>query len=422
METELGLGTFSKVYSAVDLATSAQVAIKYPLSDEGRVLLAKEAKIMRDLTQCQCTFHTGIPKLVDSSHCPNFIVMEKVGRTLLTLHTEIKRISLKTVLMVGMKAISALEEMHACGYVHRDVKPDNIAIALSPTDPKIYVIDVGLSYKYAHGGQHVQYSEGEVFQGTPFFCSLNALRTLRPTRRDDLEALGYVLIFLLKGDLPWFHVRATHDETVTAVRKMRESTSLKSLCQGLDPEFSEFLDYSQRLAFAEKPNYEYLRGLLATMAERNGLEVDWKYEWSPRGRSNKAKTKTVTDEEAALRLKAEKRRTMGYRMSPSQNMSVLASSIASPGEKKSSRLSSITLPECVYSTDSSTPDLQKTPVHKVSQLPSFSKLTIEAVREQTQVDLGRQPVTAGLGEESAESPVRRPRRYTCDEYSLEGYE
>ena len=99
----------------MDPSTSDPVAVKYTKRKEHGKLLAQEAETMRRLANCQSTLHTGIPKLIDDSHCTEFIVMQKVGRTLLDLQNELKQFSLKTIVMVAVKAITALEEIHSCG-------------------------------------------------------------------------------------------------------------------------------------------------------------------------------------------------------------------------------------------------------------------------------------------------------------------
>ena len=279
---QLGIGTFSSVFSAVDPATSTEVAIKYSLSSTSSRLLENECEAMRDLRDCKCTPHTGVPQLIDASNCRKYIVMEKVGKSLLQLHSGLQAFSLKTVILVALQGITALEELHSCGYVHRDLKPDNIAINLDPTNPALYLIDVGLSFRFQHCGMHVPYSERQDFQGTPFFCSDNSLRGVKSARRDDMESFGYVLLFLLKGDLPWFSTPFKSPHDVHKILARRTSISVAQLCHGCDEVFAGLITYAKGLAFKEKPDYVRLRQQFISAAIRLGIDVDWVYDWTPK--------------------------------------------------------------------------------------------------------------------------------------------
>ena len=204
--------------------------------------------------------------------------MELVGKSLLDLRSALKSLSLKTILMVGIRTLTALEDLHACGYIHHDIKPDNIAISTQDNDPRIYLIDLGLSMPYCYEGTHCSYSETSDFQGTPFFCSANMVRGVRATRRDDVEALGYVLIYLLTGKLPWLFrpCRSMKD-----LQQIRERTTIREICAEVDTEFETYLETCQALRFDEKPNYHLLRQLFTSLARRKEVNLDWKYDWSP---------------------------------------------------------------------------------------------------------------------------------------------
>lgn len=179
--------------------------------------------------------------------------------------------------MVGIRALTALEDLHACGYTHHDIKPDNIAISAQPCDPRIYLIDLGLSMPYCYEGTHCSYSETSDFQGTPFFCSVNMVRGVRATRRDDVEALEYVLIYLLTGKLPWI---AGPRRSMRDLQQIRQRATAKEVCAEVDTEFQTYLETCQALRFDEKPNYHLFRQLFTSLARRKEINLDWKYDWS----------------------------------------------------------------------------------------------------------------------------------------------
>jgi len=98
--------------------------------------------------------------------------------------------------------IDRIKTVHEAGIVHRDIKPDNFLVGTDPN--QIYIIDFGLSTRYkTDNDQHVPFVDGKGFTGTARYASLFAHRGYQQSRRDDLIAIGHVLIYLLKGRLPW---------------------------------------------------------------------------------------------------------------------------------------------------------------------------------------------------------------------------
>lgn len=368
IDSELGLGTFSKVFSAIDVVSSKPVAIKYPRDSCGAALLENEAKIMASLVKCECKFHLDVPKLLDASQCPKFIVMERVGQSILQLLGEKPHFPLKTVLLVGLKTLDALESIHKCGIVHRDVKPDNIATALALADSKLYLIDVGLSYAYMRGNMHVSYSETEDFRGTPFFCSTNSLKGVKCTRRDDLESLGYVLVYLAAGQLPWFQVPYPSRDALKNILYIREKVGINKLCKGLDSAFREFLTYCQGLKFEEKPNYKHLRSLLVSAALRAEIHLnDGLYDWSPRPHHSSRPKLTRSTTAIKPHLHSRKR--------PSMHLSQVSFDLPLPTQKRrhSKRVkkqAKLNLSATASTADGS-PDEDLTPKCGVDKLPKF---------------------------------------------------
>ena len=151
----------------------------------------------------------------------NVMVMELLGPSLEDLFGYcFNRFSLKTVCMLAQDMISRLEYLHSKNYIHRDVKPDNFAIGLGKKANILHIIDLGLSKRYRHPTTRIHipymfssclipsYREDKTLTGTPRYASLGNHLGTEQSRRDDLESLGYIFIYFLRGKLPWQGIHA----------------------------------------------------------------------------------------------------------------------------------------------------------------------------------------------------------------------
>lgn len=176
--------------------------------------------------------------------------------------------------------------MHDNHLIHRDLKPANFVVGLN--EPGIvYCIDFGLSkrYRHPHTLQHIPYRDGRTLTGTPRYASVANHRGIETSRRDDLESIGYILVYFLLGKLPWQGLKLPSNVNGTASRKhqlildKKNSTPLEELCRGCPQEFQEFLQYCRDLKFDAKPDMAYLRGIFRQLYENKGyanvLEWDW---------------------------------------------------------------------------------------------------------------------------------------------------
>jgi len=117
--------------------------------------------------------------------------------------------------------------------------------------------------------------------GTPRYASINALKKLEQSRRDDLESLGYVLIFLLKGELPWQHIIVkTKEERNQKILEKKLEISSSKLCENLPFEFERFMDYTKNLEYTQTPDYDYLRDLLMNVMKNNNLIYNYIFDWT----------------------------------------------------------------------------------------------------------------------------------------------
>ena len=135
--------------------------------------------------------------------------------------------------------------LHDKHFIHRDIKPENFCIGRQNYDSTIYIIDLGLSKRYRDEETriHVPFKEGKTLTGTLRYGSKNSHDGIEPSRRDDLESVGYMLIYFLKGSLPWQGLNTTDkDEKHLKIKELKNKISLSQLCEGL-PSKKKNLNY-----------------------------------------------------------------------------------------------------------------------------------------------------------------------------------
>ena len=255
---KLGEGIFANIYAGTFLPTNEEVAIKIQKNNEYLYVL-NEILIYQKFNGLE-----GIPKIYWSGKYNNndTIIMQVLGQSLQKyFYTRNKKLNLWEIKSIGIQALNILEFVHNNGIVHGDIKPSSFYFGLNENF-KIYLADFGFAFEFKDclTGIHIPFNINAGSFGDPKFCSKNFLRGCRKSRRDDIESLGYILVYLIKGFLPW---ESSND--AINIRQIKLSISLNDLCFGLSFNLWEFIAYSWNLKFHEKPNYNYLRDLLINL-------------------------------------------------------------------------------------------------------------------------------------------------------------
>jgi len=200
---KIGSGAFGEIYEGRHITTNDKCAIKLEPLRTQFPQLEYENKLYRLLRGGQ-----GIPNIewygIEGDY--KAMVMELLGHSLEDLFQYCgRKLTLKTVCMLGDQMISRLEYMHTNNFLHRDMKPDNFLMGNGNKRGTCYMIDFGLSkrYKDAKTGEHIPYRDNKSLTGTARYASVNTHIGVEQARRDDMESIGYILLYFLKGSLPW---------------------------------------------------------------------------------------------------------------------------------------------------------------------------------------------------------------------------
>lgn len=280
LREKIGSGSFGDIWLADDLKTGDSVAVKLEHANARVPQLNFETKVYSILDG-----GVNIPTMIDhgSDSKLEFLAMDLLGPSLESLFQKCHRkFSLKTVLMLADRMISSLEYMHTRHFIHRDIKPDNFAIGREGLSSRLYLFDFGLSKKYRDPNTltHIPYCSGKALTGTARYASIKALRGVEQSRRDDMESLGYVFVYFLKGSLPWMGLQAKEsNQKHQKILQVKSATSVSDLCRGLPSEFEEYLEAVKKLRFGERPPYEKYRGMFRDLFMRSGFVYDVVYDW-----------------------------------------------------------------------------------------------------------------------------------------------
>ena len=274
---KLGEGSFGKVYKAE--YNGEYYALKFESRSRTKSLLETESTIMAYLQGPNIPFIKSFGYSGDY----NLLVMQYMDKSLEDIFQLRKTFSIKTTAMIGFQLIGVLHFIHDKNFIHRDVKPDNCVMGSDELNENLYLIDFGLAKKYRSSRTLEQYPmiKKKKLTGTARYASIHALEGLEQSRRDDMESVGYVMAYLLRGGLPWQGLKIkTKENKYKNILEKKKEISSEELFKGFPVEFAEILDNIKKLEYTEEPEYEMLRNKLLSLCKRLNYNFDYVYDWT----------------------------------------------------------------------------------------------------------------------------------------------
>tara|TARA_B110001450_G_scaffold257029_1_gene290430 strand:+ start:101 stop:964 length:864 start_codon:yes stop_codon:yes gene_type:complete len=269
---KIGEGSFGNIFMGINELTNTKVAIKVDSSNS--IILKNEARIYNLLNNIR-----GVPKMKQYGTYKeyNYLIIDLLGKSLEYYKKKYNKICLKNVLLIGIQMFQRIRDIHNLNIIHRDIKPENFMFGNNENKDLLYLIDFGLSKLYFKNNKHIDYQVNKKLLGTAKYISINIHKGVIGSRRDDLESIMYVLIYLLIDKLPWDNLTKIENNYVDILYSKEHINFSKY--NEIPYEFILILEYIKKLEFTEDPNYDYIISIILNVYKDKKFLFDNNYEW-----------------------------------------------------------------------------------------------------------------------------------------------
>ena len=249
---KIGNGNFGTIFKGENIRTKEKVAIKISSMQNKYNLLKNEAKVYQLIGNI-----TGFPQLkwFGTENNNQYLVIDLLGEPLSKIKQKNGALSHEYVANIGIQIITRLQIFHHLGLIHRDIKPDNFVFGINNNHNILYLIDYGFSKGYKNTSHN---KKNETIIGTINYISLNVHKKYEPGRKDDLESVCYVLIYLLDL-MSWETYKESTIKNILQIVLEKENI-IHSI--RLPIFIRKLLSYIRNLSSEEEPDYMLMKSYL----------------------------------------------------------------------------------------------------------------------------------------------------------------